>query len=141
MTVEPIAVLSDEEKGAILRHLGYAITSSQPMIALGVPAFSQPSYLVQQAVQFIPSSKIGHIRILLSRLDDTERRIFDAQRRLKADKVGEVTINLGEADALQAEYVRWARWMADELGVPLNIYSYRFRNADGGGVNVPVRPI
>jgi hypothetical protein len=138
MPPEPIAALSEEEKGAILRHMGYPVVSSIPMIALGFPASSQPMFLVQRAFELIPQSKIGHIRVLLSRLDDTERKIFDAQRRIKAEKVGEIDINLDETHALQVEYVRWAAWLADELGCPLNVYSYRYRQFAAGGLNVPV---
>ncbi len=130
-----LATFSDEEKNKILYHLGYLIGTLSGSVALGFPRASQPMFLVMQAFNYIPSSGIGIIRRQIAVLDLIEDRLIESQERLAASKLGDITLNEGEPDKLEKEYCRWAKRMADTLGVPLNIYSERFR---GMSMNINV---
>ena len=130
------AVLSEEEKARIRRHLGYFTLNAAPSIQLGFPRASQPLFLVDQAFDQIPDYAVSLIRGDLAILDNIEVQLVEAQKRFKADKLGDLTINRSETDQLRGEYVYWAQRLADDLGCPLNIYAERFRA--GGGNRMPI---
>lgn len=136
----PIAVLSEQEKARIRYHLGYLNITPAAAIQLGFPAASQTQFLVESAMNKIPDTAIGQIRQKVAILDGVEAKLVESQDRLAASSLGELTIREGEPDLLDKEYYRWACRLADDLGVPLNIYSERFRNGGGGAapMNVPV---
>lgn len=133
------AILTEEEKARIRHHLGYIQTNPVSSIQLGVPRASQAQFLVETAMNTVPDTAIGLIRKYVAVLDKIEDRLIDAPTRFEAEKLGEITLNKDEPDMLEREYRRWAQRLADDLGVPLNTYSERFRT--GGGsmpLNVPV---
>ena len=80
----------------------------------------------------IPETAIGLIRREIAILDNIEDRLLGALTRLEAEKLSEITLRKDEHDALEREYVRWAKRLADDLGATLNAYSERFRS--GGGI-------
>lgn len=133
------AVLTEEEKARIRHHLGYVQTNPVASIQLGVPRASQPQFLVEAQMNRIPETAIGGIRRMVAILDNIEDRLLDALDRLAADKLGEITLRQNEHDSLEREYVRWAKRLADDLGVPLNAYSERFRSGAGVPLNVSVQ--
>jgi len=134
------AILTEEEKARIRHHLGYLNVNPVTAIQLGFPRASQPQFLVESAMNNIPESAIGIIRKNVAILDNIEDRLVGALDRLTAQSLDEITMRPDEHDALEREYYRWATRLADDLGVPLNIYSERFRNAGGqASINVPMR--
>lgn len=135
------AVLTEDEKARIRHHTGYLNTNPVASIQLGVPRASQSMFLVETAMNSIPDTAIGLIRQYVAILDGIEQKLVDAMERFAASKLGEITLRDNETDMLEKEYVRWARRLADDLGVPLNAYSERFRGGGGGGValNLPVQ--
>lgn len=101
-------------------HLGYLIADPVVSIQLGVPAVSQTGFLIEAAMDRIPVSAAGMVRRMVSILDMTEERMLEAQERLAARELGEITLNPEEIDNLEKEHDRWARRLANLLGVPLN---------------------
>lgn len=132
------AVLTEDEKNRVRHHTGYLIVNPVSSIQLGVPRASQPMFLVETALNSIPESGIGQIRRYINILDGIEDRLVDAMERFVATKLGEITLNPDESNKLEIEYSRWAKRLADDLGVPLNAYSERFRSGGAMGLNVPV---
>lgn len=134
------AILGEEEKVRIRHHLGYLNVQPASAIQLGFPRASQPQFLVESAMNNILVSAVGQIRKYISILDNIEDRLVGALDRLEASKLSEITLRADEHDALEREYYRWAQRLADDLGVPLNVYSERFRRgAAGGSLSVPVQ--
>lgn len=130
--------LTEEEKARVRYHLGYLDVAPVVSIQLGFPRASQPMFLVEAAMENILETAIGIVRRHVAELDGIEDQISDARRRMKAEKLGEITLRADETDALEREYARWARRLADILGVPLNIYAERFRAGGGAPLSVPV---
>jgi hypothetical protein len=130
----PNAVLGEEEKHRIRHHTGYTMLDPVPSIQLGVRALGQPQFLLELAMNRIPDTAVGQIRRYVAILDQIEDTLVDAQSRMAAEKLGEITLRADEADALEREYSRWAKRLADDLGVPLNVFSERFRA--GGGMSI-----
>jgi hypothetical protein len=133
------AVLTETEKHRIRYHTGYVSTNPVASIQLGVPRASQPQFLLEAQMNRIPEEAIGNVRRLIAILDKIEEQMLDAQDRMKAESLGEITLRKDETDSLEREYARWAKRLADTLGIPLNAYSERFRNGQGRAVlSVPV---
>lgn len=137
-----IAVLTEDEKARVRMHLGYFSLNSAPAIGLGLPRADQSLFLVEIAMNQIPDTAIGLVRERIAILDNIEQRLVGAMDRMKAEKLGEITLRADETDALEREFVRWATRLADLLACPLNPYSERFRAGAGGGprsMNIAVR--
>lgn len=132
------AVLTDEEKGRIRYHLGYGNVTAVSTIALGIPARTQPSFLVDGAMNLIPASQVQIIRRLVGILDGIEGKKLEGLERLAASQVGEITMNKDEQRMLDREYVTWAKRLADTLLVPLNPYSDRW-SSGLQSLSTPVR--
>jgi hypothetical protein len=125
------AVLTEDEKARIRHHLGYILLDPVPSITLGVRGLGQPQFLVELALNQIPENAVGIIRNYVAIMDGIENQLVEAQRRFKAEKLGEITLRKDETDQLEREYARWAKRLADDLGVPLNMFSERFRTNGG----------
>jgi hypothetical protein len=80
---------------------------------------------------------VNRVRSILDQLDKIEEQIKNATCSLIAESVGELKLRAGFPDLLEKEYVRWARRLADILGVPLYAYSNRFVKS-GAGKSIPV---
>lgn len=132
------ALLSETEKHKVRYHLGYLSPDPVVSIQLGVPRASQPMFLVESAMNNLPAEAVGNVRRIVVILDGVEERLVQAQDRLAAKQVGNITMREDEPLALEREYRRWAERLADFLGVPLNVYSQRFRGG-AGALNVAVQ--
>jgi hypothetical protein len=136
---EPNAILSQEEKTAILLHLGYfAQSMSVGSISLGIPAASQPMFLVASAVERVPESAVGRIRLCLARLAVIEDALAKVVDQLNVDKVGDISMRSDAGDAIEHEYARWAARLANYLGVPLNPFAERYANSGPAPMSRPV---
>jgi len=76
-------------------------------------------------------------------LDGIEAQIFDANRRLKAQQLGELKLRNSneeptENDLLREELYYWAKILSDELAAPLNPFSERYRGRGGAAGSTPV---
>jgi hypothetical protein len=132
------AVLTEEEKARIRYHGGYLQIFPASAIILGVPAATQPAFLVESAMEHIPESAIAIIRTLVARCDATEANIFGSQTRMVAKSVDEIDLNPDEADQLRGEYRYWVQKLYDNLGAPINAYASAFQSGGRPPLNIPV---
>lgn len=95
-------------------------------------------FLVEASMNRIPEAAAGQIRQYVAILDGIEAQMVEGQQYLVASKLGEIEIRADHIDQLRNEYRRWAQVLADDLGVPLNIYSERFRFGGSAPLNIPV---
>lgn len=86
---------------------------------------------------------IQRVRCILDILDGIEGNLVKAQQQLAVDSVGSIQLHPLRAqgklstDSLEKEYSRWAKRLADILGIPLYPYSARFRRSGpGSSLNV-----
>jgi hypothetical protein len=130
---ENLTVFSLEEKNRIRYHLGYLVTSAVVNIQLGFPAASQTLFLLEAAMDRVPVSAAFVVRNLLAICETTENRLLEAQKRMAAEVLDEITLRADECQALENEHTRWASRLADLFGVPLNPYSYRYAGGNVSG--------
>jgi len=143
-----VAALTPEEISRVAYHTGYMLTSfsgagEAASLQYGIPRPVQTMFLVQQAVQLLTNPfAVDRCRRILFTLDDIERKLQSATCTLAVEKLGDMTLRGADAgktfpDLLEREYVRWAKRLADLLGIPLYPYSARFRGGSGTG-SIPV---
>lgn len=131
---------TDEEKQRIKYHLGYPLVKSAASLSYGMPKPLQTLFLVESALNLVIPVAEDKVRQLIATLDTIECRLQDAQTRMAATSVDTLTMRRDEADALEAEYRRWANRLADLMGVPLYAYSLRFQRSGGTFAgSIPVR--
>jgi len=132
--------LTDQEKQRVRYHLGYPSLTDAASVAFGVPMMNQTNFLVESALTRLLEASLPQVRQISSVMDGIEQKLIDAQDRLAAQKLEELTLNNNEPDMLEKEYRRWGNRLADIVGAPIYPYSLRYRMAGAGTVtNVPVR--
>ena len=137
-------MLTDAEKERIRYHLGYMETSFAASLQFGIPRPAQTIFLLEQAMSLLVNpDAIDRVRRVLFTLDDIEEKLRSATCILVAEKLGDITLRGADkgktyTDLLEREYVRWAKRLADILGVPLYAYSDRFKGQTGT-MNISVR--
>lgn len=109
-------------------------------IQLGVPAASQPGFLVESAFERIRPEARDSAREALGECECIQAQIKDARSRFKVLEVGEIKLNPGESDKLRTELLWWVTRLADVLGVVTNPYAQMIYNgiANIGGINARV---
>jgi hypothetical protein len=132
--------LSSQEKVRVRYHLGYLNVSPAASISFGIPRPLQTVFLVETAMSNLIEDAVGIVRNIVSIMDRIEAKLVEAQDRLAAIKLGEITLREQEGDQLDHEYKRWGQRLADTLGVPLYAYSSRYKPGAGVGSagNIPV---
>lgn len=131
---------TDEEKQRIRYFLGYPSVQPAASINYGIPKPIQTLFLVESAMNLILPVAEEKVRSILNVLDGIECRMVDAQTRMAATSVDNLTMRKDETDALEGEYRRWANRLADVLGVPLYAYSLRFKQSGMAYAgSIPVR--
>jgi hypothetical protein len=137
-------VLTEEEKERVRYHLGYMETSFAASLQFGLPRPVQTIFIVEQAMNLLVNPfAVDRVRRVLWTLDDIEQKLQSALCTLVAEQLGDLKLRGAEPgrthpDLLEREYIRWARRLADILGVPLYPYSDRFKNRVNTG-NISVR--
>jgi hypothetical protein len=133
--------LTTSERERTRYHLGYLNVAPAASIALGFPRASQALFLVESAMNNLLPEGEDRVRTHLAVLDGIESKLIDAQCRLAAKEVGEITLNPEETRKLEEEYTRWADRLARQLGVYRNPFSpgSPFGSGGSGGINVPVQ--
>jgi len=135
------AILSQEEKTSINMHLGYfAQAMMVGSIALGIPAATEPMFLVANAMERVPESAVGKIRKFLAVLDSIEDKLIAVVGNLEVNKIGGIELRSDAGDAIEHEYARWAHRLCNALGVPLNPFALRYAST-GAGTRPASRPV
>jgi len=127
-------VLTDAEKERARYHLGYMATSGAASLQLGLPRPAQTVFLLEQAFGLLSNQDaIDRVRRLLCTLDKIECKLQDALCALQVEAVDALKLRESYPDLLEHEYIRWARRLADVLGVPLYPYADRFKGKVSSG--------
>jgi hypothetical protein len=100
-------------------------------LAMGIPFDTQFMFVLDRAMNLILPEAEEIVRMLISRLDQTDEAIFQSQIRMQASKVDGIELRHDEADSLETEYYRQATRLADVLHAPLYPFSARFQNRNG----------
>lgn len=132
--------LTDEEKQAVRRYLGYLGVGTAASIQLGIPAASHPLFIVESAMNRLLPAAEPDVRECLTELKCIDTQIKEARRRrLKVSQVGDIKFRGGEElDLLYDEYDNWVARLADILAAPINPYSELHKRISGViRVNVP----
>jgi hypothetical protein len=134
-------MLTEEEKQACRRYLGYLGVGTASTIALGIPAASQPLFIVEGAVNKILPAAEADVRECLTELKCIDDQIKGARRsgRIKISQVSDIKFRgVEELDVLYDEYDNWAARLSDLLGAPINPHSELHKRICGTiTVNVP----
>jgi hypothetical protein len=87
----PVA-LSDTDKERIRYHTGYQNVSPAASIQLGFPRASQASFLVEAAMERLLPPTVSRVLSIVTNLDTIEAQMMEANRRLKAQQLGELKL-------------------------------------------------
>jgi hypothetical protein len=105
------------EQSKILRYLGYTDwTNLAASFQLGFPADSQPEFLIRRAFDLITDEGKELVRRDLRELECIENQMSDSRSRLKAEKIGDMTLNPKEFNQLRQQLIYWTGKLADDLG-------------------------
>jgi len=130
------ALLTDEEKVKARHHLGYLNVQEAQTFFLGIPAGVQTQFMIEGAFDRVLPAAIPEFRRLLDVLDRIEEQAIGDLELLAIDQIDEIKINPKEHPRLWREYARWARALANLMGIIPNPYDQRW--ATGGGINTSV---
>lgn len=125
--------LTAAEKQRVAYHLGYPAVTTAASVAFGVPTLTQTNFLVYNVLDRLLDSALDQVRQISKVMDDIEVKLIEAQERLAATKMEELTLREDEPDKLEGEYRRWGYRLSDIIGAPVYAYSRRY---GGGGGNV-----
>jgi len=127
--------LSDDEKQRARYHLGYPSLSTAASIQLGVPALTQTNFLVENALLRLLESALPQVRAILSTMDNIETKLIEAQDRLAATKLADLTLRENEPTMLEDEYRRWGYRLSDIIGSPVYAYSRRYQSGGASSIS------
>lgn len=131
---------TDAEKGRIRYHLGYPQVTSAASLAMGVPVFAQTNFVLEANMPKLLETAVEIVRRIIVVMDNIELKLIDAQDRMAAEKLEDLTMRANETDALEGEYRRWGYRLSDTLASPIYPYARRYQASGGNSVvNVPVR--
>jgi hypothetical protein len=141
--------LTEQECERVRYHLGYMATGfgseqAAASLQLGTARPVQTAFLLEEAIKNLLTNiyALDRVRKILNILDNIEQQMLCATAQLGVEKLGEITLRGAKAgethtDMLEREYRRWAKRLADVLGVPFYPFSGRF-NTRGPGRNFAV---
>lgn len=130
-------MLSEGERSRIKHFLGFPDLSQEAQsILLGIPAGAEPLFLVEGAMNRLTQGGEESVRASLCQCEATEQQIGTSRQRMQATKLGSLETNQNESTALRRELEWWSRRLADDLGVPPNMFSQQY--GAGGGINARV---
>jgi hypothetical protein len=128
------------EKERVRFHLGYPEIQAAASIQFGIPRPMQTAFLVESAMNLIIEEAVDRVRRIIKVMDDIEMKLIESQDRLAAIQLSDLHLRDNEPDQLEHEYVRWGYRLADLIGVPVYVYSTRYRSSFTAGVSsIPVR--
>lgn len=126
--------LSDDEKARARYHLGYPALSTAASIQFGVPALTQTNFLVENALTRLLESSLARVRSILLTMDNVEQKLIDAQDRLAATQLEQLSLRADETERLEDEYRRWGYRLADICGCPVYPYSKRYQGGSSSTI-------
>lgn len=124
--------LTEQDKERCRYHMGYLGVAAAPSISFGIPRLSQTMYLLEQSMSNLIELVVPRVRSIMDVMDGLERQLVEAQERLAATKLEELSLNKSETSQLEGEYQRWGLRLADVMGAPVNPFSARYSSLAGG---------
>jgi len=116
-----MSALNEQEKAKIRRYLGYQNWQNTALMwGVPFPTAIQPNWYINDAISRLSDDGLELVRRDLRELQCIEDQISDARKRLKATKVGDITMNPHELESLRGELEYWKRQLADEFASILN---------------------
>lgn len=131
--------LTLQEKERTRYHLGYLNVKPAAAITFGVPAPMQTLFLVDAAMDRLLLETEDRVRRILCILDGIENQMVSGQAYLAATQLDDLKPRADQLDALEHEYDRWGRRLANNLGVPIYPYADRYRQGGTVAGSIPVR--
>ncbi len=123
-----MAALTEIEKSKILRFLGFPDWATLALSwSISFPTAIEPQYQIQDAFYRMSDEALELIREDMRQCEAVESQLKESIKRLKASKVGEITLNPDEQAALRGELNHWKAQLANDFGTILNPYK-----VDGG---------
>lgn len=132
-------MISDADKERARYHLGYMTVTVASSFAFGLPQSTETQWMFENAITRVMPQSERRVSDLLDKLDAIECAMFESTKDLFARRAGDLEPNLSQPDDLEREYVRWAKRLADMLGVMPYPFSSRFQNQLVGAGNISVR--
>lgn len=140
MTNPAVGQFSDVEKTRIRYFLGYPDwADAASAVVFGFPSRNQPSYILDDALNLLTPHGASTVRRALCQCEAVEAQMGAGVRdRIKASKLGEMTLNNEEFRHLQKQLDFWTKRLADALGSPCNAYSSMADSGMGSGRNAKI---
>ncbi len=141
-----MARIEEQDRERVRYHLGYLNVDPVSSVQLGFPSASQAQFLVERAMDRVIPAAVGRIIRILNELDDIELQMSAGRKNLKVQQIETLKLRNdneepNEIDLLEREYLRWGQRLANQLGVPLNVYSERYAGGGEGIRNVPIAQV
>jgi hypothetical protein len=141
-----MARVAEADRERVRYHLGYLNIDPAASIALGFPSAQQAQFLVESAMDRVRDTTLHRVIRILGELDDIENQMSRERKCLKVQGIDTLKIRNSNdeptiIDLLEREYVRWGKRLANDLGVPLNVYAERYAGAMAGVGNLPVAQV
>lgn len=126
---------TDLQKSRIRHHLGYPQVRAMAAAQFGIPRPLATNFILETAMDQIMEVAVPAVVAEIGVLDSLEQKLVAAQAYLVAEKLEELTLAADHPQKLEEEYNRWAKRLADDLGVPLYGFSARFKAGEGSAGN------
>lgn len=119
-----MAALSEVERAKVLRYLGYPSWRDVALVwGIPFPTHIEPQYYINDALDRITDVALEFVRRDLVELDDIENQMSEARCRLRASKIGDITLNPNEIEDLRAEKRKWTIQLANEFEASPNPFA------------------
>lgn len=129
-----MAALTEQERSEIRRHLGYQSWANLALAwGFSFPTGIEPQFFVNDAMNRLTDEGLELVRSDLRQCNAIESQLREAPRRMKAAKVGDITLNPDEADALRGELRKWRDQLANDFGAFIN--PFKFESGGAGSRN------
>jgi hypothetical protein len=109
--------LTDSEKSLIRRYLGYPEVTPVTIIQSGTARFAQTAFVLEQNMLNLTPSGEMQVRAILAQLATSRTEIDASLGRLKAAKVGSITLNAAEMKQRKTH----DRWLVCQLAAVLSV--------------------
>lgn len=132
-------MISDADKERARYHLGYMTVTVASSAHFGIPQSTEVQWMFESSIGRVMPASEARVVSILDKLDEIECLLFESSKDLFARRAGDLEPNLNQPDDVEKEYVRWAKRLADMLGVMPYPFSNRFQSQLVGTGNISVR--
>lgn len=130
-----MAALNEQERSLVRRYLGFQNWEDLALMwSVPFPTHIEPNWYINDAIDRLSDEGNNLVRRDLTELKCIEDQIGDARCRLKASKIGDITLNPEEIPSLRGEMEHWKRQLADDFGAALNPYRSNIGGSRNGQV-------